>query len=77
MVLTACVTNMKVTTEREDFKSMDIGELKVKIDSFRRELFSLRLNASTAHVKDYSQFGKLRKRIARALSCLHNKHSQV
>lgn len=77
MVLTACVTNMKVTTEREDFKGMDIGELKVKIDSFRRELFSLRLNASTAHVKDYSQFGKLRKRIARALTLLHNKQRQV
>ena len=77
MVLTACVTNMKVTTEREDFRSMDIGELEIKINSFRRELFSLRLNASTAHVKDYSQFGRLRKRIARALTCLHNKQRQV
>lgn len=69
------MTNMKIAQEREEFKNMELGELKVKIDSMRRELFSLRLNASTAHVKDYSQFSKIRRRIARALTYLHTKSS--
>ena len=60
------MTNMKVTKEREDLKNMDPAELNKKINALRRELFSLRLNAATAHVKDYSQFGKLRRQIARA-----------
>ena len=64
---------MKIATEREEFKNMGPDELQVKIDSMRRESFSLRLNASTAHVKDYSQYGKLRRRIARALTYLQTK----
>ena len=59
---------MKVTKEREDLKSMGPEELQKRIDTLQRELFSLRLNAATAHVKDYSQFGKLRRQIARALT---------
>ena len=62
------MTKMKVTKERENLKNMDSAKLKKNIDSLRRELFSLRLNAATAHVKDYSQFGKLRRQIARALT---------
>lgn len=64
---------MKIVEEREDLKGMGADELVAKIDSFRKELFSLRLNASTAHVKDYSQFSKLRKSIARALTYLRSK----
>lgn len=67
------MTNMKTNKEKEDFEGMGAQELGKKVDSLRRELFSLRLNASTAHVKDYSQFSKLRRRIARALTYLHNR----
>lgn len=67
------MTDMKISKEREDFKGMGAKELKTKIDSLRRELFSLRLNASTAHVKDYSQFNKLRKKIARGSTILNDK----
>ena len=62
------MTNMKVTKEREDLKIMEPTELQKRINSLRRELLGLRLNAATAHVKDYSQFSKLRKQIARALT---------
>ena len=62
------MTNMKLEKERENLRSMDDQELSKRISSLRRELFNLRLNASTAHVKDYSQFGKLRRQIARALT---------
>jgi len=59
---------MKIEKERENLRNMDADELKKTLGSLQRELFNLRLNASTAHVKDYSQFGKLRKKIARALT---------
>jgi len=66
------VTNMKVSKEKEDLRGMGTEELKTKVDSLRKELFSLRLNATTAHVKDYSQFNKLRRKIARGLTFLNN-----
>ena len=71
------MTNMKVAREREDLKNLSVDELQEKVNTLRRELFSLRLNASTAHVKDYSQFGKLRRTIARALTYLHRKRSEA
>ncbi len=42
--------------------------LKQEVLELKKELFNLKLNASTMHVKDYSQFKKLRQRIARALT---------
>jgi ribosomal protein L29 len=54
----------------DELKGLNQAELQVKIDSWRRELFGLRLNASTSHIKDYSQFKKLRKNIARGLTLL-------
>lgn len=66
------MTNMKVSKEKEDLRGMGTEELKTKVDSLRKELFSLRLNATTAHVKDYSQFNKLRRKIARGLTFLNN-----
>ena len=70
------MTNMKVAKDREDLNGMGSVELKTKINSLRKELFSLRLNASTAHVKDYSQFNKLRRKIARGLTFLNNKERE-
>ena len=57
----------------EELKSMEAPDLKVKVEEWRRELFGLRLNATTAHVKNYSQFKKLRKNIARGLTLLGQK----
>ena len=57
---------MTVKEFKNDLSQLKADDLKDKLDSLRRELFSLRINASTAHVKDYSQFKKLRKNIARA-----------
>ena len=34
----------------------------------RRELFRLKINVATAHVKDYSEFKKGRRNIARVLT---------
>lgn len=53
---------------KEELKQLNKQELLDRVDAFRRELFSLNLNAKTAHVKDNSQFQKVRKNLARALT---------
>lgn len=66
---------MKLKTFKEELKQLSLEELEVKTDSLRRDLFGLKLSASTAHIKDYSIFKKLRKNIARALTKKNQKVS--
>ena len=61
---------MKVTNSRQEFKGLSKEDLQEKVNGLRKQLFSLRLNAATAHVKDYSQFKLLRRAIARGLTYL-------
>jgi ribosomal protein L29 len=58
---------------KEELKQLDAQALVNRVDALRRELFSLNLNAKTAHVKDNSQFQKVRKNLARALTYLRQK----
>jgi ribosomal protein L29 len=67
---------MKIDKMKNELAHMSEGDLKEKLESFRRELFSLKLNASTAHIKDYSSFKKLRKDIARGLTALRQKQQK-
>jgi ribosomal protein L29 len=61
---------------RHDIKTLSAADLEQQADELRRELFTLRLNATTAHIKDYSQINKLRKHIARTLTQLRQvKHT--
>ena len=62
---------MKLTKQREQLKGLGEKELREKVSEYKRELFSLRLNSVTSHLKDYSQFKKLRKNVARALTYLN------
>lgn len=55
---------MKRGDLKEELRRLDNNGLKAKLDGFRKELISLRLNTSTAHIKDYSQFKKLKSNIA-------------
>jgi ribosomal protein L29 len=64
---------MKISKFKEELKQMDLKDLILKLDAIRRDCFSLRLNSSTSHVKDYSQFKKGRKNIARVLTLLRQK----
>ena len=66
---------MKIQKEREELKDLSLNELRVRVETLRKELFSLNLNASTTHIKDYSQFDKLKKGVARALTYLHQRQS--
>lgn len=61
---------MKIRKLNDELKQLGIEELKVKLEDYRRERFTLRLNAVTTHVKDYSQFNKAQRNIARVLTCL-------
>jgi large subunit ribosomal protein L29 len=54
----------------KEFENVSPQEIQERVDGYRRELFSLRINAATQHVKDYSRFKKLRKYIARGLTYL-------
>jgi len=47
-----------------------IQSLHEEVLACRKEIFNLRLNALVGQVKDASQFGKLRKRIARAKTAM-------
>ena len=64
---------MKVTNFKDELQRLDHAQLREKLEQLRRELFGLRLNVITAHVKDHSQFKKLRRNIARVLTCIRQK----
>ncbi len=66
---------MKITQVKQEIKSLSVTDLEQRADELRRELFTLRLNAMTAHIKDYSQINKLRKNIARTLTQLRQVQS--
>lgn len=59
--------------EKIDWKSLDKDSLNTEVVRLKREFFNLRLNGSVGQVKDYSQFKKVRKDIARALTFLRRK----
>ncbi len=61
---------MKVTKFKQELDGLSVQDLRKKLDQLRREAFSLRLNATTAHIKDYSEFKKFRKNVARVLTRL-------
>ncbi len=57
----------------QELRAMSLEELQQQVEDLRRALFSLRLSATTSHIKDFSQFKKLRRNIARSLSVLSAK----
>lgn len=62
-----------MTDFNKTLKEMSVSELEQKLDDLRRELFNTQLNAATTHLKDYSQFSKLKKNIARVLTYINQK----
>lgn len=63
---------MKRTKIKEELKELTNDQLREKLESFRKEYFTLKLNAANAQVKDHSQFKELRKNIARTLTYLQS-----
>jgi ribosomal protein L29 len=50
----------------KNLHQMTQEQLIEHVYDLRKQLFALRLSTSTEHVKDYSQFKKLRQGVARA-----------
>jgi len=59
----------------QELRTMNVEQLHQQIEDLRRALFSLRLSAATSHIKDFSQFKKLRRNIARGLVVLGEKQN--
>ncbi|MBI2774632.1 50S ribosomal protein L29 [Candidatus Dependentiae bacterium] len=68
---------MTMAKNELDFKNMSGEDLYKYVEAQRAELFSLRLSAATQPTKDYSQFKKLRKNIARGLTQMRDKSEQL
>lgn len=49
-------------------KKIDSGSLLKEAVSLKKELFNLRLGVSSGQIKDFSQFKKIRRKIAQALT---------
>ncbi len=55
--------------QNNEFKTMTPAQLSSKIEELRGQLFTLRLNATTTHVKSFaSDKSKLKKALAQALT---------
>ncbi|MGC2310178.1 MAG: 50S ribosomal protein L29 [Candidatus Babeliaceae bacterium] len=62
----------------KELKDLSNEQLIGKLEEFRQELFKLRINAATAHIKSFpSDQRLLKKNIARALTFLHKKNEEM
>ena len=51
-------------------QQLSVEDLQKRLDSTRQDLFGMRVNAVSSPVKDYSQYKKLRKQVARLLTAI-------
>ncbi|MCL5875504.1 MAG: 50S ribosomal protein L29 [Candidatus Dependentiae bacterium] len=67
---------MKTNDFKKELQQLAPQQLEEVLDGLQRELFKLKLNASTMHLKDYSLFKKVKRNIARVLTCINAKESK-
>jgi ribosomal protein L29 len=68
---------VKVNKFKKEIALLSVVDLRERLDQMRKELFSLRINSSVTHIKDYSHFAKLRGNIARVLTALSQKEKTM
>ena len=61
--------------EKIEIKNLSVSVLKQEVQSFKKELFNLKLQRVTGQVKDVSQFKKLRIKIAQVLTLINQKET--
>jgi ribosomal protein L29 len=66
---------MKNVELNKELKGLSHQELVEQCHVASKKLCALRVAARTSHIKDYSQFSKLRKLIARMKTFMHQKAS--
>ena len=68
---------MKDISLFQKLQQLSVESLCNRLESARRDLFGLRVNATTSQVKDSSQYKKLRKDIARIMTAIRSKEQSV
>jgi ribosomal protein L29 len=64
---------MKELSLSQKLQQLSIEDLNARLEGMRRDLFGLRVNTVTKKVKDYSQYKKLRKHVARIMTAIRAK----
>ena len=64
-------------TVKDELKNRSVADLKATLEILQRDLFSTRLHAATRPSQDTSQFKKMKRNIARALTYLRQKQEQA
>lgn len=59
--------------ETNKFKNLDLTSLKNEVESMKKEYLNLKMSVFSGQMKDFSQFRKLRRDIARAFTYLRQK----
>ena len=59
----------------QKIQQLSVEDLQIKLNSTRQDLFGLRINSASTQVKDYSQYKKLRKQVARILTAMQIKQA--
>ncbi len=62
------MASKKDTQTKADYRKLDGEQLTAEVTALRGKLHTLRTQATTEKVEDISQFKKIRKNIARALT---------
>jgi len=68
---------MKQIGFTQKIQQLSAEDLQKKLDGTRKDLFGLHINTATTHVKDCSQYKKLRKQIARILTVMQSKETKL
>ena len=63
--------------DNNKIKKNDAKSLNKEVSRLKKELFNLKLQAASSQLKDYSQFKKLRKEVAKVKTFLNMKKNNL
>ena len=66
---------MKSLDQLKEFKNLNISEIKIKIESLRKELFDLRFKQATRQLSETHKFKVIKKQIAQLMTLEKNQTS--
>ncbi len=59
----------------DEFKGLDLADLKAKVKALEEDVFRVRFQHATAQLQDSTKLSKSRRELARAKTILHQKES--
>lgn len=68
---------MKNISLFQKLQQLSMEDLRSRLESARKDLFGLRVNTVATPVKDFSQYKKLRKDIARILTAMRAREDKM